>query len=154
MLNSKTHIFKSEVELNVDIKTCWDFFSNPQNLDKTMPDGHRFIPLQNINTIQQGTTITYKVKQGKWSPTLTWVSKITEYQLYTSFTDIQQSGPFAYWQHCHSFQETKNGCLVSDSITYKLPLGFLGRIVNALFIKHQLKSSFTHRTKYLLEYFK
>ena len=46
----------------------------------------------------------------------------------------------------HFFEEKDNGVLMTDLIHYALPLGFLGRIMNALIVKNKLKSIFNYRT--------
>ena len=50
------------------------------------------------------------------------------------------------WHHEHWFEELPNGkTLMKDKISYKIPFGFLGHIVQSIFIKKQLKGIFKHR---------
>ena len=90
--------------------------------------------------------ISYKV-----SPLLgikmTWVTEIThvEYQKY--FVDEQRVGPYALWHHEHIIEEIDGGVLMKDIVSYKPPMGLLGSIANALFIKRQLNSIFDYRVK-------
>ena len=49
------------------------------------------------------------------------------------------------WHHQHFLEETKEGILMTDIVTYKPPFGILGSIANSLFIKKKLKSIFDYR---------
>jgi ligand-binding SRPBCC domain-containing protein len=60
--------------------------------------------------------------------------------------DEQRVGPYAMWHHQHKIEPIEGGVLMTDIVSYKPPLGFLGAIANALFIKRQLKGIFDYRT--------
>ena len=62
------------------------------------------------------------------------------------FVDEQRVGPYAMWHHQHKIEPIEGGVLMTDIITHKPPLGFLGAIANTLFIKQQLKGIFDYRT--------
>ena len=51
------------------------------------------------------------------------------------------------------FAENKNGVLMTDKVTYKIPFGFIGSIAQHLFVRRQLKGIFEYRVKALDEMF-
>ena len=61
------------------------------------------------------------------------------------FIDEQRFGPYTLWHHKHFFEPTENGVLMTDLVHYALPLGFIGRIMNALVVKNKLKAIFDYR---------
>jgi ligand-binding SRPBCC domain-containing protein len=82
-----------------------------------------------------------------------WVAKITEFEWNSHFCDEQVKGPLANWSHRHTIRSDERagvvGCLVSDDVSYALPFGPLGAIVNDLFVRRQMESTFTHRRRQL-----
>ena len=69
------------------------------------------------------------------------------------FIDEQRFGPYALWHHKHFFEPTENGVKMTDVVHYALPLGFLGRIANALIVKNKLKEIFDYRFQKVNELF-
>ncbi|RME14640.1 MAG: cell division inhibitor [Bacteroidetes bacterium] len=145
-LHYKTH-------LNIDINTAWDFFSDPKNLNTiTPPDMHFKILSGADKKMYPGQIIIYKI-----SPfpgiTTTWVTEITHVVNNKMFVDEQRFGPYEFWHHQHWFEETKKGILMEDIVHYKIPLGWMGDIINAIIIKHRLKQIFDYRQEKLNEMF-
>ena len=61
------------------------------------------------------------------------------------FVDEQRFGPYTMWHHKHSLREVEGGVEMLDVVHYKIPLGFIGDIMNQVFIKSQLKKIFDYR---------
>lgn len=134
-------------KLPTTIEKIWDFISSPENLKEITPDHMGFNITGNTGTgkMYPGMIITYKV-----SPVLgikmTWVTEITQVRESEYFVDEQRVGPYAMWHHQHKIEPIEGGVLMTDIVSYKPPLGFLGAIANTLFIKQQLKGIFDYRT--------
>lgn len=61
-------------------------------------------------------------------------------------TDVQHSGPFAYWQHDHHFDDSgPTSSVLWDSITYKLPWGNAGRLLGGRQARKKIESLFAYR---------
>jgi ligand-binding SRPBCC domain-containing protein len=64
-------------------------------------------------------------------------------------------GPFPQWRHEHRFAELPGGRTeLTDHVEYELPAGALGRIANAVAVRHVLHATFAsrqRRTRALLE---
>mgnify|MGYP006263760125 CR=1 FL=1 len=138
--------FKTKQLLKSDLETVWDFVSSPRNLKKITPPYMGFditskdLPLK----MYPGMIISYKVSPLLSIPT-TWVTEITQVEKHKFFIDEQRVGPYTMWHHQHFLEETKDGILMTDIVTYKPPFGILGSIANSLFIKKKLKSIFDYR---------
>ena len=93
--------------------------------------------------MKSGTIIDYYIKI--FSFPIRWRTIITNYEYPSQFIDQQLKGPYSFWHHTHTFEETENGTLIKDQIRYVVPFGFLGRILNYLWIKRDLKNIFEYR---------
>ncbi|NCP52397.1 MAG: SRPBCC family protein [Flavobacteriales bacterium] len=146
--------FRREQLVNLPIAELWDFISSPQNLKKITPDYMGFdITSENLpEKMYQGMIISYKV-----SPVLgiktTWVTEITHVKDMEYFVDEQRVGPYTLWHHQHFLEETPNGTLMTDIVSYAPPFGFLGSIANSILIKHKLKEIFDYREKTIIHLF-
>ena len=85
---------------------------------------------------------------------LRWVAKIVEHSPparsvgadRAACIDEQESGPFANWRHEHLFEAVSRGeTRLTDRVTYHVPLGPLGRLADALFVRRQVVAMFRHR---------
>lgn len=99
-----------------------------------------------------GQIIQYKVYPFK-GIAMRWVTEITHVKQGEYFVDEQRFGPYSLWHHKHFILPKGDGVVMEDIIDYKLPLGFLGRLMHRLFIKNQLERIFEYRTDKLIEIF-
>ncbi len=67
------------------------------------------------------------------------------------FVDVQVRGPYARWEHRHNFLEERGGTWVEDRVTYRLPLGPLGRAAHALVVGRQIEAAWAYRDRRLAE---
>ena len=94
--------------------------------------------------MEKGTVIDYTIKLIFFR--VRWQTLITSYVPTKSFTDEQMKGPYVFWHHTHNFKQTDYGVEVTDQIRYVVPFGILGRLAHWLWIRHDLKHIFEHRT--------
>lgn len=85
---------------------------------------------------------------------VTWVTKIEKVSPPHSFIDTQMKGPYALWEHLHTFKEHTGGVLMTDHVKYMLPFGLLGTIANELLVARNLENIFDYREKTVKEIFK
>ena len=128
------------------MEEVWDFISSPKNLKEITPDYMGFdITSDNLSDkMYPGMIIRYKVRPVLGIP-LAWVSEITHIVEGRYFIDEQRIGPYAMWHHQHLIEPDGDGVMMTDIISYKPPMGFLGSIANWLFIKSQLEDIFAYR---------
>lgn len=133
-----------------DLDTVWAFISRPENLKAITPPYMGFdIRTPNLPEIMYpGMIVHYKV-----SPVagikLSWVSEISHIREKAYFVDEQRSGPYAMWHHEHAIEAIEGGVLMTDIISYKLPLGPLGDLAHWLFVRRQLEGIFAYRKQAL-----
>ncbi|SKB38939.1 Ligand-binding SRPBCC domain-containing protein [Sphingobacterium nematocida] len=139
-----------EQQLSCDVDTAWDFFSNPHNLTNITPENIQFEVLSRDlqETIYEGMQIDYRVVPIFGVP-MRWRTLIKDVDTKKSFVDIQERGPYKKWEHTHQFIPNSDGVLIKDSVRYILPMGILGRLVHALFVKRKLKEIFDYRYQVL-----
>lgn len=133
----------------IPLQEAWDFFSSPLNLAKITPPelDFKIISAFDAHTkMYTGMIITYKVSP-LWGIRINWATEITHIQEYQYFVDEQRSGPYALWHHEHHFKEIKGGVHMTDKLTYALPYGFLGSMVNKLIVRGQILKIFNYREK-------
>jgi ligand-binding SRPBCC domain-containing protein len=141
-----TYSLKTVQRIPVSIEVAWDFFSNPSNLKEITPANLGFVILSKHHgeKMYAGQIIEYKVKPLLGIP-IYWMTEITHVKEKESFVDEQRFGPYAFWHHQHHFKEIDGGVEMTDIVHYRNPLGVLGNIANALFVKNQLKKIFEFR---------
>jgi ligand-binding SRPBCC domain-containing protein len=160
--------FTAEQHLPYPLETVFTFFADPANLPRLMPawqdarihhahyiapppPPYAFAGSERI-TAGNGTELTLTIRPFPFSPIrLPWVARIEDFRWLEGFCDIQLRGPFATWRHCHNLRATDTGTHLNDSVTYTPPLGPLGAIADALFIKRQLAATFRFRQQRTLE---
>jgi ligand-binding SRPBCC domain-containing protein len=102
--------------------------------------------------IQLGETVTWRAKHFGLTQNLT--SKITAYNRPFMFTDIMVRGAFQGFTHEHIFEyDTLNArTLMTDVFTYRSPLGVLGSLADALFLKKYMAKLLIERNRIVKEF--
>jgi len=142
----KVHTLIRKQTLNTDIDQAWEFFSSPENLDLLTPKnmGFKITTPRPLPKMFQGQLIDYKVAPLLGIP-LKWKTKITEVKNHEYFVDEQLKGPYKYWRHLHTFKTVDGKILMGDHLEYALPMGFLGSIAQALYVKNRIEEIFDYR---------
>ena len=94
-----------------------------------------------------GQEVTWEARHfGIW-----WriTSRITEFDRPRSFVDEMQHGPFAAFRHEHRFVQSDSITAMIDRVDYRLPLGILGRIADALLVKRYTRHLLEVRNHYI-----
>jgi len=141
-------------QLPISLDEAWSFFSNPVNLKEITPSRMGFVVTSRHHgeKMYPGQIIRYIVKPVLGIP-LKWCTEITHVEDKKYFIDEQRFGPYAFWHHQHHFKAVEGGVLMTDILNYKVPLAFLGDIVDALFVKNEVQGIFDYRKKILTERF-
>ena len=139
--------------VKTDMKTCWDFFSRPDNLKKITPEYMGFdIKVDLPEKMYEGLMIEYTVKPVLGIP-MTWVTEIKTVKDNLFFVDEQRKGPYKIWHHEHHFKEVDGGIEMTDIVSYEIPLGIIGRLAHYLFVRKKLESIFNYRIQMIDEIF-
>lgn len=139
--------------LPITLEKAWSFLSSPKNLKTITPDYMGFDILSSEDKkMYPGQIIQYAVRPLLGIKTY-WVTEITHVKEGAYFVDEQRFGPYVLWHHKHFIREVDGGVEMEDIIDYKIPLGFLGRLIHPLLVKPKLKEIFSYRKQKLVSLF-
>ena len=78
-------------------------------------------------------------------------SRVTVMDRPKHFADVQVTGPFARFEHHHRFLPQHGGTLMVDEWAHTVPLGFLGRLADRLFLERYMRALLETRNRALKE---
>jgi ligand-binding SRPBCC domain-containing protein len=145
------HVHREEL-INKPLEEVFAFFARPENLEQITPSSLGFViktptPIE----MKKGALIDYTIRVN--GVPLRWRTLITEYDPLNRFVDEQVKGPYAYWQHKHTFKSVDGGTLIIDDLKYALPLGWLGQIAHWVFVSRKIRHIFDHRSEVIRKIF-
>jgi ligand-binding SRPBCC domain-containing protein len=132
--------------LPVSLTEAWNFFSNPANLQQITPAKMQFevISKHHGDRMYPGQIIEYRVRPLLGIP-MYWMTEITHVTEGKFFVDEQRFGPYKLWHHQHHFREVEGGVEMIDIVHYGIGFGVLGKLMNSLVVKAELKKIFDYR---------
>lgn len=141
-------IFYAEQFLSEPPEKVFPFFQDANNLEKITPPTLSFsIDKVSSSEIKQGTLIDYSLKIH--GVPAKWKTEIDEWQPPYKFVDHQLRGPYRLWHHTHEFRPFCGGTLLVDKIRYRLPMGYIGWLLGAKFVRKDVEDIFSFRRKYI-----
>jgi ligand-binding SRPBCC domain-containing protein len=128
------------------LEKVWAFFVDPANLPRITPPNMQFVVLSPSrgDRIYAGELIEYKLRPLPWLRTR-WLTEITQVEEGHYFVDEQRRGPYDLWHHQHHFRKIEGGVEMTDLVHYSVPLGPLGDLANAFFVRRRLEEVFLYR---------
>jgi ligand-binding SRPBCC domain-containing protein len=136
-------------KLPISLEEAWEFLSNPANLKVITPEYMTFKIISGADRpMYAGQIIEYIVTPLLGIKT-SWVTEITHLEPLKYFIDEQRFGPYALWHHKHFIKEIEGGVEMEDLVHYKVPFGFLGKLVHPFLVKPKLQEIFNYRTQAL-----
>ena len=147
------YILERRVWLSRSRAEVFEFFADPRNLERLHPAWARPRWLTPPPArLAAGAVLDFRAA---WLPGR-WRVIIREFDAPYRFVDAQVNGPFARWEHRHRFTEGaegEQGTWVEDRVTYRLPLGPLGRLAHGLGAGARVRGLFEYRDRRLRELF-
>lgn len=148
----KEHIFQTQLLIESDIHSVFDFFQKAENLELITPPWLQFrIVSPPPYDSFAGKLFEYKLKIHGFP--VMWKSIISIWEPPYRFVDEQLKGPYKKWVHEHRFESTPYGVLMTDTVNYKLPFGVLGDIVRYIKVQKDIQEIFAYRNQIILDYF-
>jgi ligand-binding SRPBCC domain-containing protein len=129
------------------------FFADARNLERITPPwlGFRVVTPGAID-MGAGTLIEYRLRLHRVP--VRWLTRIEAWEPPDRFVDAQVRGPYRAWRHEHRFALTPDGAtLMRDRVDYELPLGPLGSLAHALFVRRDVERIFDHRAIEVVAHF-
>jgi ligand-binding SRPBCC domain-containing protein len=150
----KVYAFTREQVIARPRREVFSFFADAANLERITPRFLRFrIVTPSPIEIRPGALIDYRLSL--FGLPFGWQTRIDEVEPDTSFVDTQLRGPYRMWRHTHRFEDDHGGTRtrMHDRVEYALPLGPLGDLARALFVRATLERIFDHRATTIGEIF-
>lgn len=95
-------------------------------------------------TPHEGSVLRFRVKQGPLQ--IEWKARHSNFVPGTEFTDTQEQGPFAYWQHVHKMRDDANGrSKLEDNVEYRLPLALSFNPLAQRVVRMKIEQIFEYR---------
>jgi ligand-binding SRPBCC domain-containing protein len=91
----------------------------------------------------EGAEYQYRVHLGLLR--FRWHSRLGDWSPPHGFSDIQLAGPWSHWWHHHEFLPLAGGTRRQDTVHFRVPGGPLGRLLEHLWIRRDLRRIFLHR---------
>lgn len=157
-------VYERRTRVAAPFEDVWEFHSQISGLDALTP-GWMNLEIESVTgpdgeadpeILEAGARAESSVRPFGVGPSQQWTSVITERESgdgTAMFRDTMEGGPFAEWEHTHSFYADGDGTVVHDHVEYQLPFGPLGRMLGPLAVVGlEPMFRFRHRkTKELLE---
>jgi ligand-binding SRPBCC domain-containing protein len=139
------YTLQREQIIPASIERVWDYFATPRNLNEMTPPDMAFEFLHGGDEpMYAGQIIAYKVAILP-GVRVRWLTQITHVEQNYRFIDEQRAGPYRLWIHEHRFEPISSGVRMFDQVTYGLPFGPLGNLVQALYVGKRLDYIFDYR---------
>lgn len=131
---------------------AFGFFEDPRNLCDITPVWLDFCMLdrESVTGIRENAEFEYTITF--LGITMAWRSRIIDYHPPERFTDIQLKGPYRSWVHLHKLEKVPEGTLMTDEVSYTLPVLALG--LNPFLIREKLIDIFSYRAVKIAEWAK
>jgi ligand-binding SRPBCC domain-containing protein len=140
----KVHLLEREQLVARPLDHVFAFFSDARNLEMITPSFLRFaIETPGPIEMRAGARIDYRLSL--FGVGFRWRTLIASWEPGRRFVDVQLEGPYRLWRHTHEFAPLDGATLVRDRVEYGLPLGPLGDVVHAAFVRRTLARIFDHR---------
>ena len=148
----KTFEINMKQYINKPLEVVFEFFSKPENLEMITPKSLSF----NILTptpikMEKGSLIDYTIRL--FGVPIHWRTLISDYEPPFRFVDQQIKGPYTFWHHTHTFKLVEGGVEIIDDVKYSLPLGWLGTLAHAIWVRKDLVKIFEYRKTVIQHYF-
>jgi len=146
------HHFHSEQWLDRPLEEVFAFFSDARNLEAITPRQLNFrILTPGPIRLEAGARIDYQLTL--YGVPVKWATLIERWEPPHEFVDVQLRGPYKVWRHTHRFLAEGQGTRMIDDVAYELPLGPLGRMVEALWARREVSRIFAYRTEVITRRF-
>lgn len=123
----------------------WALHQSAEVIPKLNPPGTKVQVLSPPEELGVRVGAVHKLKMVKYGLPTVWHAEIVEVEAPHRFVDVARKSPFRSWRHEHAFLPHDEGVLLRDTIDYEMPLGPLGSLADALFVRRDLEQTFEHR---------
>lgn len=136
--------YTREADLPVPVEAAFAWHERPGALDRLIPPWESVRVVSRSDGIYNGARVELVHRLGPLR--VRWIAEHSEYEKNRQFRDTQLAGPFAHWNHLHTFEPAgPQKCCMTDSIEYRLPAGPLGQALGGESVRSKIERMFTYR---------
>jgi uncharacterized protein len=128
----------------------FEFFAQARNLESLTPPSLRFALRSPAGATQAGTRIGYRLRLH--GVPFGWETLIARWRPPDCFIDVQLRGPYALWEHAHTFERRGAVTMMHDRVDYVLPFHPLSALVQR-FVRRDVEAIFDFRARAIRERF-
>jgi ligand-binding SRPBCC domain-containing protein len=141
-------VIKIKLQIQAPIEVCFDLARSIDiHVESTSQTKEKPIGGVTSGLIELGQSVTWEAVHFGIRQRLT--AKITEMERPHYFVDEMVTGAFKRFRHTHSFSTADNRTWMVDEFNYDAPMGLLGEMANALFLKRYMRSFLMQRNSYI-----
>jgi ligand-binding SRPBCC domain-containing protein len=141
-MKTETFVRRSRINASADVVYAWHAL--PGALERLTPPGEHVQVIEKTGGIERGARVVLQF--GRWPFQRRWTAEHQDFAEGRYFSDVQVSGPFAYWMHTHTFEpDGPSACFLEDRVEYALPFGFVGRWCAGWYVRRMLAKLFEYR---------
>lgn len=122
MSSGRVYVLKRRQRLELPVQRAFEFYAQARNLAVITPPwmGFEVITPGPIE-MPPGALIDYRLKLH--GVPVRWRTRIVVWKPPLRFLDVQVRGPYALWEHTHTFEpDGEQAVLIGDRVRYAMPL--------------------------------
>lgn len=140
--------FQFEQTIPLPRDTVCAFHTNPAHLAVLHRNWPTFRLIHHNGTLEKGNRIWFEINVARILP-IAFGFESTEYMPPARFSERLIHGPFATFDHTHTFDEVDGGTVVRDILEVVLPLHYGGELATRLLVAPALRRAFALRNEAL-----
>lgn len=143
----RTWELRTRIRLPRPRAEVFGYFGDAGNLQEITPPWlhFRIVTPQPIG-MRPGALIEYRLRLH--GIPIRWRTRIVVWHPPNHFVDVQLRGPYALWEHTHTFvPDGEHAVVIRDRVRYALPFGAVGRLAHTLFVRRDLERIFDYRRR-------
>ena len=131
-------------EIAAPVQRCFDLARDIDfHVQSMAGTGERAVAGTTSGLISAGEWVTWEGRH--FGVRQRFTAQITAVDLPYHFQDVMTAGAFQSFVHDHRFEETTDGTLMRDEISFRSPYGLVGQLVDVTFMKGYLTRLLTDR---------
>jgi len=145
---AKPSLLERSIEIVAPVSAVFAFHLDPRNAALISPAGTRMVSVEGSFPVEPGGVVTMRMRRRPLPLTVAWRVRIEVVEPGRRIVDVAERSPFALWRHEHLFRELgPERTLLTDRVTYRLPAGRLGRLIDGLAVRRRLEEAFAERQR-------
>ena len=143
------HTYTTSIRIAAAAERVFAFHTEPANLLRITPDKIT-VEILRFDPAGEGAMVELRVRP---LPLIAarWLMRFDVFEppagdRHGRLQDTQQRGPFRSWRQLREFiPDGPEASVLRDTVEYALPLGALGRLLDRLIVRREVRKMFHHR---------